>query len=131
MRRTRRGSCGGQMARQDPSPRIGFLSEELFGPHSVCHFRRLFRFTPEHFFFRRRPVGGLKRLSRRLRRLTNLRRSSGDRPRRPVRRDVVDSASCGAKLLRHTFAINILRQVRPMSHADSFERPARYFNEDA
>jgi len=57
MRRTRRGSCGGQRTRQDPSPRIGFLSEELFGPRSICHRGRLFRFTPEHFFLEVRPLG--------------------------------------------------------------------------
>jgi hypothetical protein len=54
------------MARQDPSPRIGVLSERRVRPSSICVRKLENRFTPEHFFFESAP-SELKRLARRLR----------------------------------------------------------------
>ena len=37
------------MEQQDPSPRVGILSERLFTPHPVCVAKIGFRFPSEHF----------------------------------------------------------------------------------
>jgi hypothetical protein len=39
------------MARQDPSPRVGVLSERRVRPSSICVRKLENRFIPEHFFF--------------------------------------------------------------------------------